>query len=76
MDALVAEHPLQSTPGTVRDFGVSRPLGKRLVWDIGGHATLGQLNVAFGGLCWMFVSRFGENSLLLFFVNHKAAFQP
>jgi len=44
-----AEHPLQLPPGTVRDFGILRPLGNGLVWDVVGHAILEQLNVAFGG---------------------------
>jgi len=44
-----AEHPLQLPPGTVRDFGILRPLGNGLVWDVVDHAILEQLNVAFGG---------------------------
>jgi len=42
-----AEQPVQLPPGTERVFGVSRPLGNRLVWDIAGHAALGQLNAVF-----------------------------
>lgn len=47
-----AEHPLQLTTGTALKFGLFRPLGNRLVWDVIGHVVLGQLNVAFGGLRW------------------------
>ncbi|MEZ4683532.1 MAG: helix-turn-helix domain-containing protein [Caldilineaceae bacterium] len=45
-------HPRRTSiavdPRTVRDFGVIRPLGNGLVWDVIGHAFLGQLNVVFG----------------------------
>lgn len=46
--AFATERPLQLASGNALGFGVARPLGNQLVWDVSHHAVLEQLNGTIG----------------------------